>query len=164
MKADLIKEENTSVLLEKINYSIKSNLESITINKDCGEDGVVSRYHTRIKVSFGSGYSATNHYYGVSVKKLASSHFFGLFDNSKYYIQIDIETKEYSDKIEMEELLTTKIGSKIFDIWNTLSNAEEQKQMDLSNKRALKAIEDISTTIDKRFNRDETLDKILNKE
>ncbi len=64
----------------------------------------------------------------------------------------------------MEELLTTKIGSKICDIWNTLSNAEEQKQMDLSNKRALKAIEDISTTIDKRFNRDETLDKILNKE
>ena len=159
MKSELIKEENALILLDKINNSIKSRLSNMTIVKE-EKDGI--KFSTQIGVELKSSISYSRdvtHYYNIEVTR----NTYGFFSTKYIYsIYINIIRKDYNDDIHIKGNMSINIKDKIANIWNTLSTADEQKEIEKSNKRVNEVILDISTTVDKSFDRDGKLDEILN--
>lgn len=144
MKTELITDENLSILLEKINYSFKSQIQSIPISRK--EENETIQYESVITV----GKSR----YTILCSKRPSSFLWK--DFSTYRIIISASRWDYNESID-----TQKMDDKLKDIWNTLNTADEQKEKDKANKRTKEFIDELSTTIDKSFERDDKLDEIL---
>lgn len=159
MKSELIKEENVLILLDKINNSIKSHLINTTILKE-EKDGV--KFSTQIGVDIiksDRSYNRDTNYYNIEVTR----NTYGFFSTKYIYsIYINIIRKDYNDDIHIKGNMSINIKDKIANIWNTLSTADEQKEIEKSNKRVNEVILDISTTVDKSFDRDGKLEEILN--
>lgn len=140
MNTELITDENLSNLLDKINYSILSNLDEIKIERVVIDNNNV-KYNTKI---------IANNIYYVSCTKRESS-----------FLWIDLSTYRIIVKFGDYEIDSQKMDNKVKLIWETLNNANTYKEVNKSNKKTIEIINDISTIIDKSLIRDDKIEDIL---
>ena len=60
------------------------------------------------------------------------------------------------------EFLSDRCSKVIGDIFDYLFNIEEQRKIEQTNNTVLNIINDISTTVDKAYKRDNKIDEVLN--
>jgi hypothetical protein len=60
------------------------------------------------------------------------------------------------------ELISDKCKKVISDIFDYLFNIEEQRKIEKTNNTIQNIINDISTTVDKAYRRDNKIDEVLN--
>ena len=83
----------------------------------------------------------------------------------KYNIKIDGSTRGYSNFNRMffkSEFLSNRCLKVVGDIFDYLFNIEEQRKIEQTNNIVLNIINDISTTVDKSYKRDNKIDEVLN--
>jgi len=163
LNKDFITKENSKKLLDSILLSIKSSENTRLIENGKKEAKNSSRtFHyietntiktKRLEGSIISGFS-------VSINKFTETKWFSP-DVYKYELTL-ITTNERGYNSDKYESLITSNQELIEKIYNFLIDVERNKKIEEQNKTLEKIIGDISTTIEQKYRRDETINEILN--
>lgn len=159
----LISEQNQYDLFYNILLSIKSKNPSVNISEDkpkgrCKlESGSISVIKTDNNKTDISSFS-------LVIDREEVPRFFSK-NTYKYNIRIDGNNRGYSSFNRMNfgsELMSNRCSKVIGDIFDYLFNIEEQRKIEQTNNTVLDIINDISTTVDKVYKRDNKIDEVLN--
>jgi len=157
----LISEQNQYDLLYNILLSVKSKNPSVQIEKDDRKyklnTGSISIIKTDdVKTDISS--------FSIKIEREEVSRFFSK-NTYKYIIRIDGNSRGYSsfDKMNFNsELIPDRCKKVIANIFNYLLDIDEQRKIEETNSAVQNIINDISTTVDKSYKRDNKIDEVLN--
>ena len=159
----LITEQNQYDLFYNILLSVKSKSPSVSIEEDLSKGkcklttGSISISKTDdVKTDMSSFFITIER---DEVKRLFSKNTY------KYNIRIDGSSRGYSSSNRIffnTELISDKCKKIISDIFDYLFNIEEQRKIEKTNNKIQNIINDISTTVDKAYKRDNKIDEVLN--
>jgi hypothetical protein len=153
--------ENSKKLLESILLSIKSS-EGTRLTENCDKEGKNRSFHyietneirtKRLEGSIISGFS-------ISINRFEEHKW---FSPNVYNYELSLNTlndRGYSNN-KYESLINSN-QDLIEKIYNFLIDLERNKKIEEQNQTLEKIIGDISTTIEKKYRRDETINEILN--
>ncbi len=158
---NLISEQNQYDLLYNILLSVKSKNPSVQIDKNDKkyklETGSISIMKTEdVKTDISS--------FSIKIEREEIPRIFSKNDY-KYIIRIDGSARGYSSFNRMSfnsELLSDRCKKVITNIFNYLLDIDEQRKIEETNGAIQNIINDISTTVDKVYKRDNKIDEVLN--
>jgi len=158
---NLISEQNQYDLLYNILLSVKSKNPSVQIDKNDQkyklDTGSISISKTDdVKTDIAS--------FSIRIEREEIPRIFSKNDY-KYNIKIDGSSRGYSSFDRMSfnsELLSNRCKKVIGDIFEYLFNIDEQRKIEQTNSAVQNIINDISTTVDKAYKRDNKIDEVLN--
>lgn len=158
---NLISEQNQYDLFCNILLSVKSKNPSVQIDKNDQkyklETGSISIMKTEdVKTDISS--------FSIKIEREEIPRIFSKNDY-KYIIRIDGSTRGYSSFDRMSfnsELLSDRCKKVISNIFNYLLDIDEQRKIEETNGAIQNIINDISTTVDKVYKRDNKIDEVLN--
>lgn len=159
---NLISEQNQYDLLYNILLSVKSKNPSVQIDKNDQkyklETGSISIAKTDdVKTDIAS--------FSIMIKREEVPRLFSR-NYYKYIIVIDGSARGYSSFNKMtfnSELISDRCKKVIDNIFNYLLDINEQRKIEETNSAVQNIINDISTTVDKSYKRDNKIDEVLNK-
>jgi len=158
----LISEQNQYDLFYNILLSVKSKNPSVQIDKNDQkkyklETGSISIMKTEdVKTDIAS--------FSIKIEREEIPRIFSKNDY-KYIIRIDGSARGYSSFNRMSftsELLSDRCKKVIANIFNYLLDIDEQRKIEETNSSVQNIINDISTTVDKVYKRDNKIDEVLN--
>jgi hypothetical protein len=157
----LISEQNKYDLFYNILLSVKSKNPSVQIDKNEQkyklETGSISIIKTDdVKTDISS--------FSIKIEREEVLRFFSK-NSYKYIIRIDGSARGYSSFNRMSfnsELLSDRCKKVISNIFNYLLDIDEQRKIEETNGAIQNIINDISTTVDKVYKRDNKIDEVLN--
>ncbi len=157
----LISEQNQYDLFYNILLSVKSKNPSVQIDKNDKkyklETGSISIMKTEdVKTDIAS--------FSIKIEREEIPRIFSKNDY-KYVIRIDGSARGYSSFNRMSfnsELLSDRCKKVISNIFNYLLDIDEQRKIEETNGAIQNIINDISTTVDKVYKRDNKIDEVLN--
>ena len=157
----LISEQNQYDLFYNILLSVKSKNPSVQIDKNDKkyklETGSISIMRTEdVKTDIAS--------FSIKIEREEIPRIFSKNDY-KYIIRIDGSARGYSSFNRMSftsELLSDRCKKVIANIFNYLLDIDEQRKIEETNSSVQNIINDISTTVDKSYKRDNKIDEVLN--
>ena len=158
----LISEQNQYDLFYNILLSVKSKNPSVQIDKNDQkkyklETGSISIMRTEdVKTDIAS--------FSIKIEREEIPRIFSKNDY-KYIIRIDGSARGYSSFNRMSftsELLSDRCKKVIANIFNYLLDIDEQRKIEETNSSVQNIINDISTTVDKVYKRDNKIDEVLN--
>jgi hypothetical protein len=157
----LISEQNQYDLFYNILLSVKSKNPSVQIDKNDKkyklETGSISIMRTEdVKTDIAS--------FSIKIEREEIPRIFSKNDY-KYIIRIDGSARGYSSFNRMSftsELLSDRCKKVIANIFNYLLDIDEQRKIEETNSSVQNIINDISTTVDKVYKRDNKIDEVLN--
>ena len=159
MNSKYITKENSKKLLNEILLSLKSN-EDLRLRDDkiyeSKSDKVVHEIST-YSINIKSNNDNTINSYSLTIKKWEIIRWFRTVP--AFSIKIDTSAPRFKNDHELEFEDHQNIIKEIYDY---LINIEENRRIEEVNKTLNSIISDISTTVDKSYRRDETIDEILN--
>lgn len=151
-----LSKENSKKLLNEVLLSLKSKSDQPIVRRyetDKSNNKEIHEIHTNsISVCTGDVRS-----FNLTIKKWDNVRWFKLIPN--FIIDISIEGRSYGDNFELEIVDNQEI---IKEIYQYLIDFEESRKREEANKKISSIIGDISTTVDRSYRRDETIDEILN--
>jgi hypothetical protein len=158
---NLISEQNQYDLFYNILLSVKSKNPSVQIDKNDKkyklETGSISIMKTEdVKTDISS--------FSIKIEREEIPRIFSKNDY-KYIIRIDGSARGYSSFNRMSfnsELLSDRCKKVITNIFNYLLDIDEQRKIEETNGAIQNIINDISTTVDKVYKRDNKIDEVLN--
>jgi hypothetical protein len=158
---NLISEQNQYDLFYNILLSVKSKNPSVQIDKNDQkyklDTGSISISKTDdVKTDIAS--------FSIRIEREEIPRIFSKNDY-KYSIRIDGSSRGYSSFDRMSfnsELLSNRCKKVIGDIFDYLFNIDEQRKIEQTNNTIQNIINDISTTVDKSYKRDNKIDEVLN--
>ncbi len=158
---NLISEQNQYDLFYNILLSVKSKNPSVQIDKNNQkyklETGSISIMKTEdVKTDISS--------FSIKIEREEIPRIFSK-NNYKYIIRIDGSARGYSSFNRMSfnsELLSDRCKKVITNIFNYLLDIDEQRKIEETNGAIQNIINDISTTVDKVYKRDNKIDEVLN--
>lgn len=159
---NLISEQNQYDLFYNILLSVKSKNPSVQIDKNDQkkyklETGSISIMRTEdVKTDIAS--------FSIKIEREEIPRIFSKNDY-KYIIRIDGSARGYSSFNRMSftsELLSDRCKKVIANIFNYLLDIDEQRKIEETNSSVQNIINDISTTVDKVYKRDNKIDEVLN--
>jgi len=159
MDKKYITKENSKKLLNEILLSIKSQSDlrladnSIYTNKS---DKQIHEIKTNSIITSTSDKESIRSF-RVSIKKWDTIKWFRRVP--QFSITIKTEARPYNSDHEIDLDDSQEL---IREIYQYLINIEENRIMEETNKKLSSIINDISTTVDKSYRRDETINEILN--
>lgn len=159
LEKDLITIENSKKLLNNILLSIKSS-KDVRCEIGFVEAKNRDREHSIVKTNSIS----TNHEdrkrissFSIYIKRFDKRRWFG---KTEYEYELNLLGGDRGyDKFEVSIDTHQNIIQKIYDF---LIDLERNKKIEETNQTLESIISDISTTIEKKYKRDETIDEILN--
>jgi len=159
----LISEQNQYDLFYNILLSVKSKNPSVKIEEDLSkgkcklESDTISIIKTDdVKTEISSFYIKIER---EEIPRLFSKNTY------KYNITINGSNRGYSSfsRIDFKsELISDRCSKVIGNIFDYLFNVEEQRKVEQTNNVIKNIINDISTTVDKAYKRDNKIDEVLN--
>ena len=159
----LISEQNQYDLFYNILLSVKSKNPSVKIEEELSkgrcklESDTISIIKTDdVKTEISSFYIKIER---EEIPRLFSKNTY------KYNITINGSTRGYSSFDRMafkSELISDRCSKVIGNIFDYLVNVEEQRKVEQTNNTIKNIINDISTTVDKAYKRDNKIDEVLN--
>ena len=157
----LISDQNLYDLFYNILLSVKSKNPSVQIDKNDQkyklETGSISIVKTDdVKTDISS--------FSIKIEREEVPRLFSK-NTYKYIIRIDGNSRGYSSFDRMSfnsELISDRCKKVIGDIFNYLFNIDEQRKIERTNSAIQNIINDISTTVDKAYKRDNKIDEVLN--
>lgn len=153
-----ISKENSKKLLNEVLLSLKSKSDEPIVRRyenytNESNNKEIHEIHTNsISVCTDDIRS-----FNLRIKKWDNFRWFKLIPN--FIIDISIEGRSYGDNFELEIVDNQEI---IKEIYQYLIDFEESRKREEANKKISSIIGDISTTVDRGYRRDETIDEILN--
>ena len=158
---NLISEQNQYDLFYNILLSVKSKNPSVQIDKNDKkyklETGSISIMRTEdVKTDIAS--------FSIKIEREEIPRIFSKNDY-KYIIRIDGKSRGYSSFDRMSfnsELIPDRCKKVIDNIFNYLLDIDEQRKIERTNSAVQNIINDISTTVDKSYKRDNKIDEVLN--
>jgi hypothetical protein len=158
---NLISEQNQYDLLYNILLSVKSKNPIVKVENrdgkyrlDTGSISIIKTDDVKTDIS-----SFTIRIEREEVKRLF------LKNTYNYILRIDGSSRGYSSFDRMSfnsELLSDRCKKVIGDIFDYLFNIDEQRKIEETNNIIQNMINDISTTVDKVYKRDNKIDEVLN--
>ena len=160
----LISEQNQYDLFYNILLSVKSKNPGVKIEEDLSnrkcslESDSISIMKTNdVKTEISS--------FNIKIQKQEITHVFSK-STYKYRISIHGSTRGYSSPFNSmyfeSDLISNRCKKVIGDIFDYLLDIEERKKIEKTNNTIQGIINDISTTVDKAFKRDNKIDEVLN--
>lgn len=157
----LISEQNQYDLFYNILLSVKSKNPGVQIDKNDQkyklETGSISIVKTDdVKTDISS--------FSIKIEREEVTRLFSK-NTYKYIIRIEGNTRGYSSFDRMafnSELIPDRCKKVIANIFNYLLDIDEQRKIEQTNSTVQNIINDISTTVDKAYKRDNKIDEVLN--
>ncbi len=159
----LISEQNQYDLFYNILLSIKSQNPSVSIDEDLS-NGKCKLESNNISIIKTNDVKTDISSFKIRIERDKVTHLFSK-KTYKYNFIIDGNTRGYSSFKRMtfnSELISSRCKKIIGDIFNYLIEIEEQKKIEQTNNQIKDIINDISTTVDKIYKRDNKIDEVLN--
>lgn len=157
----LISEQNKYDLFYNILLSVKSKNPGVQIDKNDQkyklETGSISITKTEdVKTDVAS--------FSIKIEREEIPRIFSK-NSYKYIIRIDGNSRGYSSFNRMSfnsEFLSDRCKKVIANIFNYLLDIDDQRKIEETNSAVQNIINDISTTVDKAYKRDNKIDEVLN--
>lgn len=151
--------ENSKKLLNEIFLSIKSNNKVGLSNEQTYKNKSDREIHEIVTypININTNDKDSIRSFSLSIKKWNTVRWFKLVP--KFLLSIKTESRSYGNNYEIEIDDEQEL---INEIYHYLIDIEENKKKEDANKKLSSIIGDISTTVDRSYRRDETLDEILN--
>ena len=159
----LISEQNQYDLFYNILLSIKSKNPSVIVDEDKSK-GKCKLESNSISITKTENLKTDISSFNIKIEREEVPRLFSK-NTYKYNIRIDGNNRGYSSFNRMNfgsELMSNRCSKVIGDIFDYLFDIEEQRKIDQTNNTVLDIINDISTTVDKSYRRDNKIDKVLN--
>ena len=159
----LISEQNQYDLFYNILLSVKSKSPSVSIEEDLSK-GKCKLTTGSISISKTDDVKTEMASFSIIIERDEVTRLFSK-NTYKYNIRIDGQSRGYSSFDRMffnSELISDKCKKVISDIFDYLFNIEEQRKIEKTNNAIQNIINDISTTVDKAYRRDNKIDEVLN--
>ena len=159
----LITEQNQYDLFYNILLSVKSKSPSVSIEEDLSK-GKCKLTTGSISISKTDDVITDIASFSIIIERDKVTRLFSK-NTYKYNIKIDGQSRGYSSFDRMNfnsELISDKCKKVISDIFDYLFNIEEQRKIEKTNNTIQNIINDISTTVDKAYKRDNKIDEVLN--
>jgi len=157
--AKYLTKENSKKLLNEIFLSIKSNNKVGLSNEQTYKNKSDKEIHEIVTypININTNDKDSIRSFSLSIKKWNTVRWFKLVP--KFLLSIKTEARSYGNNYEIEIDDEQEL---INEIYHYLIDIEENKKKEDANKKLSSIIGDISTTVDRSYRRDETLDEILN--
>jgi len=158
----LITEQNQYDLFYNILLSVKSQNPSVSIERE--KDGKYKLETQSISIYKTEDVKTDISSFSIKIEREEVARLFSK-NTYKYIIKIDGNCRGYSSFDRMNfnsELIPNKCKKVISDIFDYLFNIEEQRKIEKTNNTIQNIINDISTTVDKAYKRDNKIDEVLN--
>jgi hypothetical protein len=159
---NLISEQNQYELFYNILLSVKSQNPSVSIERE--KDGKYKLETQSISIYKTEDVKTDISSFSIKIEREEVARLFSK-NTYKYIIKIDGNCRGYSSFDRMNfnsELIPNKCKKVISDIFDYLFNIEEQRKIEKTNNTIQNIINDISTTVDKAYKRDNKIDEVLN--
>jgi len=157
--AKYLTKENSKKLLNEIFLSIKSNNKVGLSNEQTYKNKSDKEIHEIVTypININTNDKDSIRSFSLSIKKWNTVRWFKLVP--KFSLTINTDARSYGNNYEIEIDDEQEL---INEIYHYLIDIEENKKKEDANKKLSSIIGDISTTVDRSYRRDETLDEILN--
>lgn len=159
----LISEQNQHDLFYNILLSIKSKNPSVSVDEDKSK-GKCKLESNSISITKTDDLKTDISSFNIRIEREEIPRLFSK-NTYKYNIRIDGNNRGYSSFNRMyfgSELMSSRCSKVIGDIFDYLFDIEEQRKINQTNNTVLDIINDISTTVDKAYRRDNKIDEVLN--
>jgi hypothetical protein len=160
----LISEQNQYDLFYNILLSIRSKNPSVSVDEDKSK-GRCKLESNSISITKTDDLKTDISSFNIRIEREEVPRLFSK-NTYKYNISIHGSTRGgYSSFDRMNfnsELISGRCKKIIGDIFDYLFDIEEQRKIDQTNNTVLDIINDISTTVDKAYKRDNKIDEVLN--
>jgi hypothetical protein len=159
---NLISEQNQYELFYNILLSVKSQNPSVSIERE--KDGKYKLETQSISIYKTEDVKTDISSFSIRIEREEIPRLFSK-NTYKYNIRIDGSSRGYSSFDRMffnSELISDKCKKVISDIFDYLFNIEEQRKIEKTNNTIQNIINDISTTVDKAYRRNNKIDEVLN--
>lgn len=159
----LISEQNQYDLFYNILLSVKSKNPGVKIEEDLSK-GKCSLESDSISIMKTDNVKTEISSFNIKIVREEVTHVFSK-NTYKYRMSIHGSTRGYSSFNSMyfeHDLISNKSRKVISDIFDYLLDIEERKKIEKTNNTIQGIINDISTTVDKAYRRDNKIDEVLN--
>lgn len=159
----LISEQNQHDLFYNILLSVKSKNPSVRVDEEKSK-GKCNLESNSISIAKTDDIKTDIASFSIKIEREEIPRLFSK-NTYKYNIKIDGSSRGYSSFDRMyfrSEFLSDRCSKVIGDIFDYLFNIEEQRKIEQTNNTVLNIINDISTTVDKAYKRDNKIDEVLN--
>jgi len=160
----LVSEQNQYDLFYNILLSVKSQNPSVSIDEDLSK-GICKLESNSISITKSNDIKTDISSFNIKIERREVQRLFSK-NIYKYNISIHGNTRGYSSFDRMyfnSELISDRCKKVIGDIFDYLLDIDERKKIEKTNNSILDIINDISTTVDKAYKRDNKIDEVLNK-
>ena len=159
----LITEQNQYDLFYNILLSVKSKNPKVTINEEDRSNGKCKLSSSEIPIIKTDDVKTELSNFYLQIERTEEHRVFSK-NFYKYSITIDGNTRGYTSfrKINFKYNLSNRCNKVIGDIFDYLYDIEEQRKINETNNTIKDIINDISTTVDKAYKRDNKIDEVLN--
>lgn len=149
-----ISDKNIKKLMSEVLLSVKSSNVKITNNEETKEKSGLLVHNISAKKR------TPNAEYEISIKKWDVISWFRRLP--EFLIEVKY-WKGYDDVyIKIDVPVRNENHSIVNSIYNHLTNLDENNKIDEVNSKLENIISDISTSVDKKYRRDDTINEILN--
>jgi len=159
---NLISEQNQYELFYNILLSVKSQNPSVSIERE--KDGKYKLETQSISIYKTEDVKTDISSFSIRIEREEIVRLFSK-NTYKYFIRIDGNCRGYSSFDRMNfnsELIPDRCKKVIGNIFNYLLDIDEQRKIERTNSAIQNIINDISTTVDKAYKRDNKIDEVLN--
>lgn len=159
----LISEQNQYDLFYNILLSVKSKNPSVRIDQDLSK-GKCKLESDSISIIKTDDVKTDISSFNIKIERDEFTHLFSK-NTYKYNITIDGNNRGYSSFNRMKfnsEIMSNRCKKVIGEIFEYLLDIDEKRKIEQTNNTITNIINDISTTVDKAFRRDNKIDEVLN--
>ena len=159
----LISEQNQYDLFYNILLSVKSKGPNVNVDEDISKGKVKLQSDSISVIKYDDSKTDISSFY-IKMERTELHHIFSK-NTYKYNITIDGSTRSYSSFNRMNfnsEIMSNRCKKLIGDIFGYLLDIEEKRKIEQTNNKITNIINDISTTVDKAYKRDNKIDEVLN--
>jgi hypothetical protein len=159
----LISEQNQYDLFYNILLSVKSKNPSVKIEQERSK-GKCKLESESISIIKTNDVKTDISSFNIKMERDEFTHIFSK-NTYKYNITIDGNNRGYSSFNRMKfnsDMMSNRCKKLIGDIFSYFLDIDEKRKIEKTNNTILDIINDISTTVDKAYKRDNKIDEVLN--
>ncbi len=159
----LISEQNQYDLFYNILLSVKSQNPSVSIDENLSK-GKCKLESSSISITKTNSVKTEMSSFNIKIEREEVPKLFSK-NTYKYSISLHGSTRGYSSFNQIyfkDNMISNKCRKVIGDIFDYLIDVDERKKIERTNNAILNIINDISTTVDKAYKRDNKIDEVLN--
>ena len=159
----LISEQNQYDLFYNILLSVKSKNPSVKIEQDLSK-GKCKLESESISIIKTNDVKTDISSFNIKMERDEFTHIFSK-NTYKYNITIDGNNRGYSSFSRMRfhsDMMSNRCKNLIGDTFSYFLDIDEKRKIEKTNNTILDIINDISTTVDKAYKRDNKIDEVLN--